>query len=279
MESGFRRKLVSGLQTDVETTSDQRESEGAQRALPALAVADVRPLAVRARSPGRSSAGLLWPLRERSRRPEPARRTVPAPRRSAAIAVAAVLVGVLLLPGERLPADPSRPRGRPGSRSRPRSPQPGRGSRPARCCTARRPSFGAGERRRRPEARTATRSTTERRQPAAGEAADERPERRGRRRRRRRPRATKPVPAGPAAMKVARRFSEAFVFYEIGERPARAKTVFGETATPRAGQALGERPPRLPANARCRRPGCSTSSPAPAPARPTRSASRCCGSA
>jgi hypothetical protein len=57
----------------------------------------------------------------------------------------------------------------------------------------------------------------------------------------------KPVPAGPAAMKVARRFSEAFVFYEIGERPARAKTVFAETATPRLAEALGERPPRQPA--------------------------------
>ena len=58
--------------------------------------------------------------------------------------------------------------------------------------------------------------------------------------------ARKPVPAGPAAMKVARRFSEAFVFYEIGEREERAKTVFGETATPRLAEALGERPPRQP---------------------------------
>lgn len=59
----------------------------------------------------------------------------------------------------------------------------------------------------------------------------------------------KPVPAGPAAMKVARRFSEAFVFYEIGERRARAKTVFGETATPQLAEALKERPPRQPADA------------------------------
>jgi len=57
----------------------------------------------------------------------------------------------------------------------------------------------------------------------------------------------KPVPAGPAAMKVARRFAEAFVYYEIGKRPARAKTVFGETASPRLAAALGERQPRLPA--------------------------------
>lgn len=59
----------------------------------------------------------------------------------------------------------------------------------------------------------------------------------------------KPVPAGPAAMRVARRFSEAFVFYEIGERPARAMTVFGETATPQLAGALDERPPRQPADA------------------------------
>jgi hypothetical protein len=59
----------------------------------------------------------------------------------------------------------------------------------------------------------------------------------------------KSVPAGPLAMKVARRFSEAFVFYEIGERPARAKTVFGETATPQLAEALDERPPRQPADA------------------------------
>lgn len=59
----------------------------------------------------------------------------------------------------------------------------------------------------------------------------------------------KPVPAGPEAMKVARRFSEAFVFYEIGERPARAMTVFEETATPQLATALAERPPRQPASA------------------------------
>ena len=56
----------------------------------------------------------------------------------------------------------------------------------------------------------------------------------------------KPVPAGPAAMKVARRFSEAFVLYEIGERAARASAVFAETATPGLATALAERPPRLP---------------------------------
>jgi hypothetical protein len=59
----------------------------------------------------------------------------------------------------------------------------------------------------------------------------------------------KPVPAGPAAMKVARRFSRAFVFYEVGEKPARARAVFGETATPQLAEALAERPPRQPAGA------------------------------
>ncbi|HEU4907091.1 MAG TPA: hypothetical protein VFT19_13405 [Solirubrobacterales bacterium] len=56
----------------------------------------------------------------------------------------------------------------------------------------------------------------------------------------------KPVPAGPAAMKVARRFSEAFVFYEVGERPGRAKTVFAATAAPQLAEALSKRPPRQP---------------------------------
>jgi hypothetical protein len=60
----------------------------------------------------------------------------------------------------------------------------------------------------------------------------------------------KPAPAGPEAMKVARRFSEAFVFYEIGQRQARVKTVFEQTATPRLAGSLEERPPRLPERAR-----------------------------
>jgi len=60
----------------------------------------------------------------------------------------------------------------------------------------------------------------------------------------------KPVPAGPAAMKVAHRFAQAFVFYEVGKQGARAKTVFGETATPQLATALTERPPRLPEDAK-----------------------------
>jgi hypothetical protein len=57
---------------------------------------------------------------------------------------------------------------------------------------------------------------------------------------------TAPAPAGPEAMRVARRFADAFVFYEIGKRPTRAKAVFGETASPQLAEALSERPPRLP---------------------------------
>jgi hypothetical protein len=60
----------------------------------------------------------------------------------------------------------------------------------------------------------------------------------------------KPVPAGPEAMKVARHFANAFVFYEVGQRPEQAKAVFGETATPQLAGALSKRPPRLPANAK-----------------------------
>lgn len=62
--------------------------------------------------------------------------------------------------------------------------------------------------------------------------------------------AAKPVPAGREAMKAARRFSNAFVFYEVGEHPAHAKAVFGETASPQLAEALAERPPRLPQGAR-----------------------------
>lgn len=56
----------------------------------------------------------------------------------------------------------------------------------------------------------------------------------------------KPAPAGPAAMKVARRFADAFVFYEIGMRTDRAETVFSETASQPLAEALAARPPLLP---------------------------------
>lgn len=62
--------------------------------------------------------------------------------------------------------------------------------------------------------------------------------------------ARKPVPAGPAAMKVARRFSKAFLDYEIGRDREVAAKVFTATATPRLAEALSDRPPRLPENGR-----------------------------
>jgi hypothetical protein len=56
-----------------------------------------------------------------------------------------------------------------------------------------------------------------------------------------------PVPAGPAAMKTARRFADAFVSYEVGEKPQRTAAIFEETTSPRLATALQERPPRQPA--------------------------------
>lgn len=60
--------------------------------------------------------------------------------------------------------------------------------------------------------------------------------------------ASKAVPAGPAAMKVARRFAGAFVFYETGRGGRGVRTAFGKTASPQLAHALLRRPPRLPAN-------------------------------
>jgi hypothetical protein len=60
--------------------------------------------------------------------------------------------------------------------------------------------------------------------------------------------AAKPVPAGPAAMKVARQFAGAFVLYETGKSDSGVRTALGETASPRLARALLRRPPRLPAN-------------------------------
>lgn len=60
--------------------------------------------------------------------------------------------------------------------------------------------------------------------------------------------AAKTVPAGPAAMKVARQFAGAFVLYETGKGGSKVRTAFGETASPQLAHALLHRPPRLPAN-------------------------------
>jgi hypothetical protein len=55
-------------------------------------------------------------------------------------------------------------------------------------------------------------------------------------------------PAGPAALKVARRFAGAFVLYEIGQGATKARAAFQATATPELARSLLHRPPRLPAN-------------------------------
>jgi hypothetical protein len=48
-------------------------------------------------------------------------------------------------------------------------------------------------------------------------------------------------------MRVAQRFAEAFVLYEIGERREQTDAVFAETTSERLATALDERPPRQPA--------------------------------
>ncbi len=53
---------------------------------------------------------------------------------------------------------------------------------------------------------------------------------------------------GPAAIDVARRFSDAFVLYETGRSGAKIRAALDATASPRLTKALLRRPPRLPAN-------------------------------
>jgi hypothetical protein len=184
--------------------------------------------------------GVLWPLRERFAGRSPSGRRTGAAALGA-IVIAAVLVGVLLLPdqGAQTPeqaATPTRV-----AIATPDSPPPAeepqgpvlRGATPkfdvaGGVGVASAPGGDASEAEPAAAAEADAGATGEE---AAATASSR-----------------KPVPAGPAAMKVARRFSEAFVFYEIGERPARAKAVFGETATPALATALGERPPRQPAD-------------------------------
>lgn len=52
---------------------------------------------------------------------------------------------------------------------------------------------------------------------------------------------------GPAAIEVARRFSDAFVLYETGNTDPEVRKAFAATATPQLANALLRRPPRLPA--------------------------------
>ncbi len=59
-----------------------------------------------------------------------------------------------------------------------------------------------------------------------------------------------PATPSPAALRVAHRFSEAFVLFETGSVTPAVRTAFAETATPKLGRELLHRPPRLPANAK-----------------------------
>lgn len=193
--------------------------------------------------------GLFWPLRERFAGRGPSGRAAGAAA-LAAIAVAAVLAGALLRPGDG--AQPKRVAVAAPAAAPAPTPTSSAAQQQGPALHGVPPSFGvdrgAGASVA-PDAVGGDTNTAEPETPAsstepnseatppedgAGATAS----------------STKPVPAGPAAMKVARRFSNAFVFYEIGQRPARAKAVFGETATPELATALGERPPRLPADAK-----------------------------
>lgn len=186
---------------------------------------------------------VLWPLRERSAGWGPQRRSAGA---GALVAVAggALLVGVLWLAGGEEQSDPVAAPAEVAVAPTETAPETDRADRPALQGVP--PSFGAGD------GVGVSGSGDELggdvSDPAAadapGEASSVLPEDEsaavissgGK----------KPVPAGPEAMKVARRFSEAFVSYEVGERRARAEAVFAATATPQLAEALSERPPRLP---------------------------------
>jgi hypothetical protein len=183
---------------------------------------------------------LVWPLQERAAGWDPPVRGASA---LAAIAMAGSLVGVLWLTSGDAPRERVAAPARLAVADPPQEPRAERPGKPQ--LQGAPPSFGVGQ-----GVGVATAESDGSSDKAdAGEGATEgeaseeapQPEEAG---------ATtssrKPVPAGPAAMKVARRFAEAFVFYEIGERPARAKTVFGETTTPELAEALAERPPRQP---------------------------------
>jgi hypothetical protein len=188
---------------------------------------------------------LVWPLRERAAGWNLPGRVAGAGA-LAAVAVAAVLVGVLWLSG----GDSGEPgaTGAPVAIATPR-PQPQAEPSGAPALRGAPPSFGVDKGVGVSETAGGEAGGVDAEAPAAvDEASAEAPQSED-------PAAAttsskKPVPAGAAAMKVARRFSEAFVFYEIGEKEARAKAVFGETATPQLATALAERPPRLPQDAK-----------------------------
>jgi hypothetical protein len=189
---------------------------------------------------------LLWPLRERAAGWAPGRAAGACA--LGAVAVAAVLVGVQLSGGhdgvtvERTGARVGVVTGHVGV------PDTGVSNGPALRGVP--PSFGVGKgvgvseqsspKATKPESGSPAEAETGETAEAAGEGATAEGEGAAT------ASSAKPVPAGPAAMKVARRFAEAFVYYEVGERAGRAKAVFGETATSQLAGALAERPPRLP---------------------------------
>jgi len=202
---------------------------------------------------------LLWPLQRRlaGRRPSPGHGTGAAA--LAAIGVAAILVVVLILPGRSEPA-PERAARPTRVAIVPAEPKPQAAKPQPPTLQGAPPRFGAshggggatkkaggGEGGGQASTSPAAHSTPTASASTASEAADSSS---GGEAAASASSAKQPVPAGPAAMKVARRFSEAFVAYEIGKRQVRAKAVFGATATPRLAKALAERPPRLPSNAK-----------------------------
>jgi hypothetical protein len=207
-----------------------------------LAVADI------ARWPFERAAwalerGVLWPLQERFAGRAPTGRSAGAGA-LAAIAGAAILAGALLLPGDEQPPERAAAPARVALATPEPRAQTDRPSGPVLRGVP--PDFSVGKG---VGVATASGGGTEGKAAAAspGEASSSSsPPAAGEGEAAASTSSKKPVPAGPAAMKVARRFSEAFVFYEIGERPARARAVFGETATPQLAEALGERPPRQP---------------------------------
>lgn len=183
---------------------------------------------------------LIWPLRERGASWGPLRRASGAGA-LAAVAMGALALGAVLVPGER------------GKREQPSNPAPvavvADSAAPAPeepegpVLKGVAPRFGvAGGSSVRASTDGGTGGLTAEAGGGPGEAGDGGTVAGASSRKR--------VHAGPAAMRVARRFAEAFVLYEVGERPARAAAVFAETATPRLATALAERPPRQPAAGR-----------------------------
>jgi hypothetical protein len=185
---------------------------------------------------------IVWPLRERTAGWSPPGHVVGAAG-LAAVAVAAVVAGGFLLSGD----DPvSGPASAPIATTLPAPPPAQTAGTDEPRLKGAPPSFGVGE------SVGVAESATGEPDAAEGDDAGESIETGGDAPAESAPATSssaKPVSAGPVAMKVARRFAEAFVFYEVGERPARAKTVFGETTTPQLAEALAERPPRQPQSA------------------------------